>query len=98
MICSAGETAVLLIAEADREQRRLLELDLEVTFRPVLGLRQELGQPDHLEGSLPKVVRLLGIEQQNAVGDFDIRNNNGHDGPSAQMPESGESVVPIGCP
>ena len=77
MIGAAGKSAVLLIAQADGEQRRLLELDLEVSLGPALGLGQQLGQPDHLQGALAEIMRLFGVEQQDPVGHFDIGHHNG---------------------
>ncbi len=98
MVGPAGKTAIFLVAQPQREQCRLLELDLVVPLRPVLGLGQQLGQADHLQRPLAQVVRLLGVEQQDPVGDLDIGHHDGDDGAGAESPERGQAVVAVGGP
>ena len=45
MVRAAGEAAVLLVAEAERDERGLLELGRELALRPVVERGERLGQP-----------------------------------------------------
>src|SRR5262249_55049418 len=75
MIGAAREAAILLIAEAKRDECRFLELDLILALRTIVERGERFGETSHLERALAEVVRLLGVEQQNAVRDFRL----GHD-------------------
>src|SRR5262245_42669666 len=80
-----GEAAVLLVAEAERDERGLLELDGEVALRPIVERRERLRQPRHLERPLAEIVRLLGVEEEDTMGDFGLRNHERHDRLGAQL-------------
>ena len=88
MIRAAGEAAVLLVAEAERHERGLLELGREFPLRAVVELCERLGEPRDLERALAKVVRLLGVEKQNPMRDFRLRHHDGDDRSSRRAASS----------
>ena len=71
-----------------REQRRLLELALELLLRTVVQLGEILGQTDDLERALPEVVRLLGVEQQDPVRHLHLGHHDGDHRPARRAPRS----------
>src|SRR5690348_4571534 len=98
MISAAGEAAVLLVAEPKRDERRLLELGRELALRPVVELRERLSETGHLERPLPEVVRLLRIEEENAMRDFRLRHDERHDRSRAELFPRAKTMVAIRGP
>ena len=98
VIGAAGEAPVLHVAEAERHERRLLELGLELSLGPVVELGQALRQPGHLERALAEVVGLLGVEQQDAVRHLGLGHHDGDGGVGAEGAHRGEAVVAVGRP
>ena len=83
MIHAAGKPTVFLIAQAQREQRRLFKLGLEIPFRTIVQLRQSLGEADHLDGAFSEIVGFLRVEQQDPVRHFRLGDDERYDGAGA---------------
>ena len=98
MVGAAREPPILQVAKAERQERRLLEFDGVVALRPVVELDQRLGQPRNFERAFAQVVGLLGVQQQNAVGDLDIGHHERHRRPGAELAERGEAVMAVRGP
>src|SRR5215831_13786115 len=98
VIHAAGEAPVLLVAEAERDERCLLELDLELALRAIVERCEILRQPRHLEGSLAEIVRLLGVQQENSVRDFRFWHDQGDDGLRTQLAHRAEAMVAVRRP
>jgi hypothetical protein len=67
VIRAAREAAIHLVTEAERDECRFLELGLVLAFRTVVERSQSLGETRDFERAFAKVVRLLGIQQQNPM-------------------------------
>src|SRR6185436_11383686 len=67
VICAARKTTILLVAQSERHQRRFLELGRKLPLRAIVQRGQRLGETRDFQRPLTKVVRLLRVEQQNAV-------------------------------
>ena len=98
MVRAAGEAAVLQVAEAQRHERGLLELGFELALGPVVELGEALGQPRHLERALAEVVRLLGVEEQDAVRDLGLGHHDGHRRAGAERAHRRQAVVAVRGP
>ena len=98
MIRAASEAAVLLIAEAERHERCLLELDGEFLLRSIVEGRQCFGQTHDLERALAEVVCLLGVQEENTVRDFGLGYDERDDRLRTQLTEGTEAVVTVRRP
>ena len=98
MIRTAGEAAVLLVTETERDERCFLELDRELPLRAIVERRERLGEPHDLERPLAQVVRLLGVEQQDAMRHLGLGHDEGHDRPRAKRAHRTEPVVAVRRP
>src|SRR6185437_9522589 len=98
MIRAAGESAVLLVAQPERHERGLLELRLEFALGPIVEDRQRFGKARHFECALAKVVRLLGVEKQNAMRNFRFRHDERDDRLRAELLHRAKSVIAVRRP
>src|SRR5207249_512619 len=92
VVDAAGESAVLLVAETEREERRFLEFDGELALRTVIESREGFGESCHLERALTKVVRLLGVQEENAMRDLRLRHDECDDRLRAELPHCADAV------
>ena len=97
LVGASAQPRPLLVANAERQKRRLLELEGKAR----LGLRSALFRerarhPDRLERLLAQVVRLLGVQREDLEGDRRIGHEQRDDRPDAELLERLQPVVPVG--
>ena len=98
MVGAARQAPALLVREAQRGQRRLLELE-RVRFLVAVRDRREVDvHAAHADRLLAQVVRLLDVERQDLVGDRALRHQQRQHRLGAQLLERGQPVVAVGRP
>ncbi len=100
MVGAAREPPAFLIGEAQRRQRRLLELQREgglVLLGPGDG-GEIFVHPPHADGLLAQVVGLFDVERQDLVGDRALGDHQRQDALRAQLLERGQPVIAVRRP
>src|SRR6185437_9185431 len=92
------KASILLVAETERDERGFLEFGRELLFRPVVHHRKRFGQARDLERALAKVVRLLRVEQENAVRHFRFGHDERDDRFGAELAHRAEAVIAVRRP
>ena len=76
MVGAATEFGFLFIRDAERNQRRVLEVKRKARFRRGgRFLDQAFRNADYLQRALLQVVRLLGIQRQNLARNLTFRKD-----------------------
>ena len=82
---AAGEARRLAVENAERQQLRRLEFRGELRLaRLRLPLDQAARHADHLEAAILEVVRLLGVEREDAIRERLVRRDERDDLPQAE--------------
>src|SRR5882762_10480543 len=101
VVGAAGELAVLLIADAERDERGFLQVVGELSFGAsrVLGVPQQAaGDADHFERLFAQVVRFFRVEREDLPGDLALGHDERGDGPRAEPAHRLEAVSAVRGP
>src|SRR5262249_23192351 len=99
LIRAAREAAVFLVEDAEREQRRRLELGGVVRLLGAASLARQ--GPCHaydLEAPITKIVGLLGVEREDAERQMSVRRHERHDRAQPEQIRCGEAVATVRRP
>jgi hypothetical protein len=100
MVCAAGEPRSLLVREAERRKRRLLELERQRVLALVASARRDQVaiHARHAERTLAEVVRLLDVERQDLVGDRRLGHDERDERLRAELAEGRQAMVAVRDP
>src|SRR6267154_1408823 len=101
IVGAAGELAVLLVADTERDERGFLQVVGELSFcaSRVLGVPQQAaGDADHFERLLAQVVRFFRVEREDLPGDLAFGNDERGDRSGAQPSHRFEAVPAVRGP
>src|SRR5207244_9995806 len=83
------------IAQAERQERRLLELERVALLRVVGHLGERARHADGLERLLAQVVRLLGVERETLEGDLRVGHDERGDRADAELLQRLQTMVAV---
>src|SRR6267154_687946 len=101
VVGAAGELALVLVTDAERDERGFLQVVGELSFGAsrVLGVPQQAaGDADHFEGLLAQVVRFFRVEREDLPGDLAPGHHERGDGPRAQPAHRFEAMPAVRGP
>src|SRR5262249_26270948 len=93
VICAAREAAVLFVADADRHERWIFEVERDPRlFLAVILLEEPAVDADDLERALLQIVRLLRVEREDLPSDVAFGEDQRRDRLGAQPAHRLEAV------
>src|SRR5207302_8034716 len=95
LVRAAAQPRPVFVAHAERQERRLLELERVALLRVVGHLGERARHADRLERLLAQVVRLLGVERENLEGDLRIGHDERGDRADAELLQRLQTMVAV---
>ena len=101
VVGASAQPRPLLVGGAECQERRLLELELEIALAAglvMLVIRERAEHADRFERLLFEVVRLLGIEGENLERDVGFGDDERDHRSGAELPHRLQPVIPVRSP